>query len=1275
MHTIRDLLSRDLSKPIEEVIKLDQQDEATVYTEITEYVATERIQRQYMEILQAIADAPGDPTEGVGVWISGFFGSGKSSFAKNLGYLLANRQVLGQPASTLFIQQLQQQAPADPLVTRIADTVKFINTRFDAHVIMFDVQVDRAVRRATEPIAEIMYTVLLRELDYAQDYDIAELEIELEAEGRLPDFVRACARLFRDQLRDIKPAQVLPVTLRQGSGPALRPDLLTLRSARAGQALSELSAEEYGVWQQVRKGAQRVQRASATLNVVDPGTYPTPDSWSASLQSKSDVTIRTLVERTFDLTARRLPGHAVAFIIDEVGQYVARSAEKIENLRAVVEQFGKESKNRVLAGQAVAPVWIIVTSQEKLDEVVAAIDDKRVELAKLQDRFFLRIDMAPADIREVATRRVLAKRPEAEPLLRQRFDATAPVLKTHIRLERTSRRFDVDQDEFVQFYPYLPHFIDLSIDIVSGMRLQPGAPRHIGGSNRTIIKQAYEMLVSDRTGLAAAPVGALVTLDRIFDLVEGNLSSEKQKDLSDISNNWPGDPWPARTAKAIALLEYVRDLPRSEANLAALLYRQLGDDSPLPEVERAIGLLREAQFIRQTEYGWKLQTAREKDWTAERNSYSPKPREQHDIHEDQLRAIFSAAALTRYRYRSPSAPLGTGLRNFRVGVAWNGRAITSGDAQVPLVLRVADGPETFQEVCDQARDDSRAESHKNDVFWVMSLDTEIDEIVTELYRSKRMVGKYDQLRAQGKITKEEASSLAAEKTEALRLEDRLREKLDSALANGRGFFRGVAKDGAALGNTLAEILKALFDYAVPDLYPKLEMGARPLKGKEAEEILKAANLNGLSKVFYSPPDGLDLVIKEGARYVVNLHAPILREVSDYMAREHAYGNKVTGRSLENHFGGIGYGWEQEMLWLSLATLLRGGAIEVTFQGRRYRNHLDPQARAPFTGTNAFRSASFAPRKAPDLQTLVSAARRYETLTGEEVDVEESAIAQALQRWARAEFTALLPVEATVRAHHIPVTNVLGEYRTMLETVLNSASDDCVNMLAGEGLSIQALRDQVAAIRKATDDKGLARLSRMRMAADRLWPLLQAEGLDGALADHAQALRQKLDDGTYYQPSAALDEALKALDTAYRDLYRRRHGERQAAFAQAMDDVKAQPNWPLVPEEMQAPTLKPLTDRAGHKLDLPTDALACAACQASLSEMASDLAAVNALRSTVLLRVQQLTAPEEKIERVKITDVAGVGHTLSTPEEVEELLDQLRDHLLRLIASGVKVVLE
>ncbi len=182
MKTIRELLARDLTQKIEEIIKVDQTDEQSVYAEITDYVATDRIKEQYRDLLKAIAEAPLDFNESVGVWISGFFGSGKSSFAKNLGYVLANRDVLGTKASRLFKDQVDDE--------RISDLVDFINKSIPTEVVMFDVSVDRAVKRSTERIAEIMYTVLLRELDYAQDYDIAELEIELEAEGRLEGTVK-----------------------------------------------------------------------------------------------------------------------------------------------------------------------------------------------------------------------------------------------------------------------------------------------------------------------------------------------------------------------------------------------------------------------------------------------------------------------------------------------------------------------------------------------------------------------------------------------------------------------------------------------------------------------------------------------------------------------------------------------------------------------------------------------------------------------------------------------------------------------------------------------------------------------------------------------------------------------------------------------------------------------------------------------------------------------------------------------------------------------------
>jgi hypothetical protein len=102
MKTIGELLSRDLSRRIEEVIQVDQAEEEAVFTEIDEYIATDSIRDQYAHLLKAIAEAPSDPNEAIGIWVSGFFGSGKSSYAKNLGYALQNNTVQGQHFSTLF---------------------------------------------------------------------------------------------------------------------------------------------------------------------------------------------------------------------------------------------------------------------------------------------------------------------------------------------------------------------------------------------------------------------------------------------------------------------------------------------------------------------------------------------------------------------------------------------------------------------------------------------------------------------------------------------------------------------------------------------------------------------------------------------------------------------------------------------------------------------------------------------------------------------------------------------------------------------------------------------------------------------------------------------------------------------------------------------------------------------------------------------------------------------------------------------------------------------
>ncbi|MGL6074890.1 MAG: BREX system P-loop protein BrxC [Fimbriiglobus sp.] len=1216
MKVIAELLQRDLTRKIEEIIQVDQAEEESVHAEITEYVATDSIREQYHQLFKAIADAPSDPQESIGVWVSGFFGSGKSSFAKNLGYALQNKTLKGSPFAELFKQQIGD--------NRIADLLDLINAKTPTEVILFEVAKERDTRKVTERIAELMYTVLLRELDYAEDFDIAELEIELEAEGKLDHFTAACNKLHKLE------------------------------------------------WRMVRKGAQKLSRASAVLHDLDPKTYPAADSWAHSQRNReAAITVTKVVERTFELWGRRRKGKALVFIIDEVGQHVARSGDKIEDLRATVEEFGKVGKNLLKKRMISAPCWVVVTSQEKLDEVVSALgDDKRIDLAKLQDRFRHRVDLAPSDIREVATKRVLAKRPQADPPLKKLFTENQGSLNAALRLERTTRPTDISETNFVQFYPYPPHYIGLCIDIMSGIRLQPGAPRHYGGSNRTIIKQAYEMLVSERTAFAKRSIGSLVTLDNVFELVEGNLSNEKRTDIDEISQRFKTDTvdkgWALRVAKTVCLLEFIRDLPRTEANLAAFMIDEVGKPAPTKEVLAAIKRLEQAKFVRNTEDGWKLQTAQEKTWTNERSTHlEPKPRDRNSITQQSLQQIFDEPEFKTYRHQN--------YRSFRIGISVESSQLGD-DGDLPLRLNIADDADDFTKQLTVVREESRQKSHENNIYWLFWLTPEIDELVAQLHASRKMIEKYDQLRAQNKITTYEAPCLQDEKNSALGYQSRLRDKLTEGMEHGTGMFRGVQKDAAGLGNGLSEILKKLFAYAIPALYPKLEMGARSLKGDEAEQILKAADLKALPNVFYAGDSGLGLVVKEGSKNVMCPTAGVAKEVLEYLKSEYGYGNKDSrmGKALERRFGGIGYGWDHDMVRLVLAALFRAGEVEVTYQGNRYANYQDPVSRTPFTKTPAFRSALFSPRQSVGLKTLTQAVQQLEDLTGEEVDVEEGAIATAFKKVAAEELERFHPLKALAEANHLPIVPVLTEYQQTLVGIQGSASDDCVRILTETGAIFDETRERVRKLRETLDDNALGLLRQARIATEQVWQRLSAHGPAPEVAQCVDDLKGLLASEQFADSLKEIAAKTKTVQGAYQQAYLELFDRRAQEYRKAVDEIKNRPEWGPQDE----PLLAPLLGRVGADEDRASVASGSGLGRASLTEMESDLAAVDSLRSSALFKLQELSMGREKkalVRRVRVAEI--FNRPIQTQTDLEEAMGQLHDTLQKYIDEGIAIILE
>src|SRR4029078_2071725 len=151
----------DIGRRIEEVIKVDQTDEEIIREEIKEYVVTDAIRAHYTNVFDAYRETPNKPHEGIAIWVSGFFGSGKSSFAKMLGLSIGNRIVAGESAAERFA------ARADD--NELSVLLKTINEKIPTHTVIFDVSTDRGIRSGNQMLTEIMYRLFLARLGYDND--------------------------------------------------------------------------------------------------------------------------------------------------------------------------------------------------------------------------------------------------------------------------------------------------------------------------------------------------------------------------------------------------------------------------------------------------------------------------------------------------------------------------------------------------------------------------------------------------------------------------------------------------------------------------------------------------------------------------------------------------------------------------------------------------------------------------------------------------------------------------------------------------------------------------------------------------------------------------------------------------------------------------------------------------------------------------------------------------------------------------------------------------
>ena len=1195
---ILDLFDRDVGRRIEEVIKVDQTDTTVVKEEIEEYVATNQIRRYYLDVLERFAETPNNPHEGIGIWISGFFGAGKSSFAKILGYVLENRTLGVTSAAELFGDQT-----ADP---RIQALITTITERIPARSIIFDVSTDQSVTDASEKLTDIVYRVLLRELGYSTDRGLAELEINLESQNRLGEFEEAFERIHGTHWDDVKH---LPAFARN--------------------------------------------KASHVLRDLEPETYPSADTWARTRQ-EVEVSANFVARRAWELASRRSESRALVLVVDEVGQYVARSTDKMLDLQGLVQALGREGKNRSSSWKG--QVWLAVTSQERLSEVVDNLEGKQVELARLRDRFPIEVDLAPSDIKEVTSKRILKKKPGMRQHLQALFDEHSGKLKEGTRL--TGAEGGLNKQSFAELYPFLPFHVDLVIKIVSGLRTQRGATRHVGGANRTIIKLAQQVLINEKTNLGLSPVGNLVTLDLIYELLEGLISNERKFDVREIEEHFGADAMASRVAKSLALLEFVKDIPRSEQNLAAVLHPSVGASPILAEIREALGALQEIHKVRATDDGWELLSRVGKGWEEERRGIEVFPSHRTSLVREIAESIFEA--VSGYRHQN--------LKTFKARPTLDGHPI-GGRGDVELRVQFVTTENALDSTRDAARRNSNLESGKDALHWVVFLDEDTVDCVDEIHRSRAMVRRYEPER----LSPEQSRLLSDEKSREARLRERLAILLGRAFPGGDSFLRGVQTSLAEFGDTLRDNVRGTLQVAVPKLFPKFNLAATRVGTRNAVKILESDSMSGLPSVYYEGGSGLGLVQLEAGKHVVVSDHRTLAEVARFIRERKSYGEDASGRTLEDRFTGFGYGWDLEALKLITATLFRDTQIEV-YKGKRYTSYADPGVRDVFEKTQPFRSATFVPRsdKGVALQELTECHKTIERVYGESIPIEEGAIAFELRKRMPLEANRVHRSLHQLKALDLPGHDRLQNLIDDLEGISLGSAEDTIRAFYNQREPIAAGLERLRPLEVALSEANAETLRSAQTAVERLWPELQLLGEGAELEEVVEALRARLEDSEFFHHLGDLAQRTAQVRSVYGEKRAELSHELEEARRIREDELRNRPAWETLDETAQAGLLADF-ERVRHRLE---DA------HTSLTELDSLRRGLDFTHTSAIAELVRLTAemPTDggyvavpTVRRISVRGFTGTG--LHTEEDVETALKALREECLAALAKGEIVVLE
>lgn len=537
-----------VSRPIEGVIKAD--DEASLFNELSEYVLTDEVAKR----LEHFLDAYTDYHHANGVWVSGFFGSGKSHLLKMLALLLENRQVDGSTALDIFLPKIKDD---DELLR--AQLKKAVAIPSKSILFNIDQKADIISKTQVDALLSVFVKVFNEMCGYygKQGY-IAQFERDLDSRELFQPFKEAYQSIAN------KPWE-------RGREQAL------LETGNIAKAYAQITNEDLAL----AKGILDKYRAQHSVSIEDFGNQ---------------------VKEWLD---KQPSNFRLNFFVDEVGQYIADNTKLMTNLQTVAESLATKCEGRA---------WVIVTAQEDMDSVMGDMSKQQSnDFTKIQARFANRLKLTSADVAEVIQKRLLTKNDTGADLLKTVYDQQLNNFKTLFDFTEGGQHYQNFRDlkHFTYCYPFVPYQFPLFQSAIRGISMHngfEGKANSVGERSMLGVFREVAMAIDNE------PVGQLATFDRMFEGIRGALKSAIQSAINNAERHL-GDAYAVRVLKALFLVKYVKEFKATLRNLNVLMLERFGEDMPAQrkKLEAALSLLEQQTYIQRNGELYEYLTDEEKD--------------------------------------------------------------------------------------------------------------------------------------------------------------------------------------------------------------------------------------------------------------------------------------------------------------------------------------------------------------------------------------------------------------------------------------------------------------------------------------------------------------------------------------------------------------------------------------------------------------------------------------------------------------------------------------